>query len=665
MEVTFPVHDSWRQFYEEFGLSLTSSVSHDGWIECNCPVHPEHDKNKKGAVNIWSGNYKCWVSSCQLAYRETLGYNLDSAVLTPREFLIVAHKYSVEQATQIVTEYIQDIDPKKLDTSTFDKLYRPNKELIKFAEEAQKAITPDLHIVQEYLRSRNLTYDTLCYFKCGYVPSDGTTPEYLFIPYYYRGFVAGARCRTVDNRKCTVAHSYSCLFNIDNATNSGSKTVIIVEGETDCLYLTQLLTANNINIPVVATPGSLFKKEWKRDLQQFTRIIIIPQNDDAADGLVRAAYKHIKKELITVIELPWKPLTYGKDIVDFCSQHDVQILVDLIGAEEVKYKKRVMSGQDFVEESNIEIPYIVPGLIEQNTKVLIVGEPKTYKTWIAFQLVNSVVNCKPFLGVEQWTPTIPGRRALLVEEEGSSHRMGARLQLVTKGEGLDRITVIHRQNILIDNPPEFLRLVDDIRLAKPDVLIFDPYVLIHTQDENSATGTAIVMTAFNKLLTLFPTMAIVIIHHSSKASPKSPRGSGALYGSVDELISVTRQESGIQLDLRGRDLIEGQTDKLSLFFNGETHCHQPANQIIVEDTEVRRATADLRDKLIVFLSKEKQATKQDIYNACKMLATQPTVSKVLDALESEGLITVEGAGNRFSPKICTWIGGNKTNDAAS
>lgn len=659
MKIQFGNHTTWRTFYSEYGLEISEEPNESGWIECNCPIHPHNDKKKKyAAINVYSGNFKCWGADCQSNYREKLGYNLESQVLTPREFLIVVHDVDKDEAHRRVQEFIENIDPTILDVCTWDKVYRPNKEWQEEALLAASKLDESLDIVQEYIKSRGLRFETLQQFKIGYVED---AEEFLTLPYFYNGAVVGFKCRTIDGRKTNPKGSYSCLYNMDNAINSASKIVIVVEGETDCLYLTQTLQDNNLSIPVIATPGALFKKEWERDLRQFKKIICIPQADDAAEGLVKGLKKALPKKL-EILSLPWKPLTWGKDVCDFCRQHDVQILLDLIGNETIKEEKRVYTGDEFILLSDIDVPYLVPHLIERNTKVFIVGEPKTYKTWIALQLMDSLVNKTPFLGIDQWTPILDNLRVMLIEEEGARHRMGARLKKVTNGNGVDRIRVIHRQSVLVDEANQFLKLVEDIREFMPDLLIFDPFVMLHTQDENSASGTNIVMTAFNKLLTIFPQMAIVVIHHAPKANTRGIRGSSNIFGSIDELISVTRNSTGlIELELRGRDLVDGDYDSVMLRFNTEIGKHEPLNIDVIttqaEEDSMGRPLSHRNRLIKAIVDRIKKKPDIELHHSKLVaslsgIASGPTVTSAIQyLLDKEILIQNAGSGGKGRPKI--------------
>lgn len=650
MDLEFNKHDSWKQFYDGY-LALTGEPSTQGWVECNCPIHPYKVDKKSAAVNVFSGHFKCWNSDCQEKYRSQLGYKLDSQILTAREFLIVVQKMSPEDAALAVQDFLNNITPDILDNSKWEKTYRPDREWTIFAEQAHNNLKPDLDIVEEYCKSRGIKYETLVQFKVGYV-EDG---DYLFFPYYYKNAVVGARARNICGSKTSPKGSYSCLYNITHAINTGSPTVIIVEGETDCLYLTQILQDAGIFIPVISTPGCLFKAEWARDVKQFTKVLCIPQDDDAATGLVKGL-KKVLNEKVEIINLPWEPLSQGKDIADFCKQHDKQVLIDLIEQyNNTNFQRRILTGSEFIALADVEIPYIIPGLVERSTKVLISGEPKTYKTWIAFQLVDSVINCTPFLGVEEWTPHIEGMKALIVEEEGSQHRMSARLKKITQGKNLDNFKILHRQSVRIDDEENYKKLAVDLVEFQPDILIFDPYVNIHTQDENSATGTNIVTDAMNRLLVLNPKMAIVIIHHTTKGNTKSPRGSSALPGAVDSMITVTRDSSGvIELGLRGRDLPDSDNNSLSLIFDDDLCKHRPFQfEPVLKEDDMKdtRHRDSIKATLVKRLKKGQSFAITELYKMYSGVCAQGTMRTVIEELEQDNIIIITGEGRRGDPKI--------------
>lgn len=662
MNVKFPNSVNWKSFYDSYGLEFVGEVSDKGWINCRCVFHPNFDKDYKAAINIWSGNYKCWNAECQETSRKKLGYNKDSQIITPREFLILHEGDSEQSANEKVLEFRQnsaeDEPPIKL-----EKVYRPKKEWTTFVDEAAKRLSPTLDIVQEYCKSRGLIYDTLVKFKIGYVPEEGNNPEYLTVPYYYRDSVACIKGRTIDGRKSANAGAYSCLFNIDNALASQSKTVIIVEGETDCIYLTQLLMQKNINIPVIATPGSQFAAEWKRNLLGFERIVCIPQDDDAASGLVKGLMKCVPDKL-DIIHLPFTARTTGKDVCDYCRQHDVTSILAQIGDGSTTKKKPLLQGEELFKMADVEIPYLIPNLLERGTKTLFVGEPKLGKTWIVLQIMSCLVNREPLFGIEEWTPKDDNLKVLLVEEEGSEYRLGERLKQIAAGDikKTKNMTIIHRQNTKLDEETSFNKLLEAIIAIKPDCLILDPYAQLHNQDENSATGTQVILTALNKLLIANPKMAMIIIHHGTKSNAKTPRGSSALPGGVDLIVYLSKSTGYIRWESIGRDI---SIPDMSLTFDSSTGRHklfdlgsklssdgEEENEEGDSDVENRKAVV-VTAQIIKYIKRNQPAPLPQMKKDFAATIAYQALKRYLDQLTLDGVINCTGQGKNGNPFIYT------------
>lgn len=666
MDFTRSEKVDWQSFYQEYGVLVKSPVNMEGWVECYCPIHPHQDKEGKAAFNVESGHFKCWSPECREKYRVKVGYALESQILTPREFLIVAHGYDKETSLNQVREFKEhfstDIIPVEHQLS---KVYRPKKEWEERVTNASLNLRPDAHIVREYCESRGIKVSTLSKFGVG-MESKGDTETLLF-PYRTRGIVTAIRVRNSNGGKTFVEGSYAGLYNIDTAIKTGSKSVIIVEGETDCIFLTELLESNGILIPVIATPGAIFPSRFSRDLQSFDSIIYIPQADDAAKSMLTAITK-VAGEKLTVVEMPWEPQTWGKDVSDFCRQHDAQKLIGLIGTEQLKITKRVLSGEELMEYANEPVPWIIPELIARGEKTLWVGEPKSMKTWMAIQMADSVINKVPFLGVEEWTPTEDNLRVLLVEEEGSISSVAKRVARTFSGS-LDRFKIIHQQSVKIDDSQSLNKLLLDVIALKPDLVILDPFANIHSKDENSATDMRTVLDALDRICRTNGA-SLVVIHHATKANVRSPRGSSAIWGGFDQMVTVVKNTSGLlEVQATGRNLPEGSTsnEAKALIFDETTAKHKlwkikssnSNKEVEEEDEDMYAKATEVKEKLKVMLSiSTSEYKKKEFYDAIKpkVNIAWNTFDAILRELEKEGLIEMTGAGRRNDPVVIKWIG---------
>ena len=591
----------WSQFYTHYGCDASDEITRDtGWINFPCilPTHGSKDHECKGGFNTRSGNYRCWNDTCKDRYNMHFSRNTltdQREILSPAEFLMITQNIQRDEADRIVESFrlqFQEVMfPEQHHKDTFSTTYAPNAEWYLFVKEAQERLSEELLIVQEYMVARGLRYETIKNAGIGYVPESPTQDECLINPYFINGEIVAIKGRTGDGRKGGVKGSFVTFFQLDAIVDTTSRTVILCEGETDTLVTRQLLNDNGFNnIPVLGIPGSVFRAEWTRHLQKFSRIIMISQSDLASQRLVLSARKSIS-DGFEVVTLPFPPLSVGKDISDFIRQdpNNGEILITLLGLSQIDVESMpyLLDNDAFNNLARQEPEWIIPGVIERGTKNLIVGNPKTYKTWLALQLIESIIYRSSFLGVSSWTPEFAGT-VLLVEEEGSPSRLSQRWQLLTKGlKSEGKMYVIHRQGVRVDDDIALNRLRQEVLKLKPDLIIFDPYASIHAQDENSVQGTMKVMGGLSSLIRSLPTVAILVIHHAAKGAA-GPRGSSAIWGAVDTQMVVERLtgvDSQIKIQLLGRDLPEGQQDEMEFTFDPISGRHKLNNPIPPRRTE--------------------------------------------------------------------------------
>lgn len=550
----------WRPFFESYGATFQGEPNKRGWAQFPCvlPTHPQNEKAKSlAAIHVGRGLFKCWSGRCRARYLDRVRKE-HSECLTPREFLIVCEAVPTEDAERVVESFRQ-ADPKKFHCEEFSTHYAPSPDLAEFVARAQSRLRPDLDIVVEYCSSRHLDYATLVEVGAGYIPETENQEECLILPYTIDGLVVGVRGRTIDGRKGGVKDSYHTLYRIDDLRPDNVSVIVLVEGESDTLYMRQLLKRRGFkNATVLGTPGASFRSEWVRHVVHADRIIAIPHDDDAGVRWKNEITKRLQS-LVDVVHLPWSLKSQGKDVVDFCRngpEYQDQ-LIDLLALHQIPERRAfVMSAPDLLREAQKPIPWLVPYVVERGTKTLIVGPPKTYKTWLILNLARSITQRMPFLDIDEWTPASNGK-VLLVEEEGSRQRLGKRM--IEIGLISEDLYVIHKRGMRLDEDESFEQLRRTVMRLQPDAVILDPYASLHSQDENTVSGTMVVVNALDRIQRILPDCALVLVHHSAKGQTRAPRGSGALWGAMDNLIVISRQktpENRIRLQMEGRDLTD-------------------------------------------------------------------------------------------------------------
>jgi hypothetical protein len=512
--------------------------------------------------------------------------------------------------------------------------------------------------VHEYCALKGVAFSALQKAGVGY----DVLQDSLIFPYYLGTSIVAIKLRNAAGGKYNLKGSKLSLFNLQQAVSSTSSTVVIVEGETDCLKLQEVLDKHEINIPVIATPGAVFKAEWKRHLQQFDRVICVPQADIASQKLVDTLAGIFNSKL-QIVHLPWKPLTWGKDIAEYLLQHTDEYLLKLLNAS-TTVTQRLVSINELLDHPEEEIEYVIPGLIERGTKTILLGEPKTFKTWIALQMMHSLAMGTPLMGMPEWTPE-EGGKSLLVEEEGSRQRLVQRVKSIFGDGRSESANFLHRQLVRLDDEESLEKLLKDVYEKTPDLLILDPYVNLHSQDENSAAGTQIVMDGLNKILALNSRLAIVLIHHTAKERV-TPRGSTVLWGAVDMQIHVARTKASnvIEMTVKGRDVVSEST--LPFVFTGSVH--KPVSGVTKGVEKVAESSQGETDmmkpkvlevrKAVELIYKKKPGksfTKTALITMMIGICHESTAVRALDMMIAEGrLIAIQDQESRGRPYNISW-----------
>ncbi len=180
-------------------------------------------------------------------------------------------------------------------------------------------------------------------------------------------------------------------------------------------------------------------------------------------------------------------------------------------------------------------------LLDKSGAMLISGPQKIGKSLFANQLALSIVDGESLLGFQ---PGAGDYSALILQAEISERRMQERFSKQTSTFSETTLDRVHQacvySRVKLDNPVFQKELETIVTDLKPSVLVFDPLINFHSQDENDATQLARVTTVLDRLRALGP--AVVVVHHHSKGSARQPnpgykaRGSSALAGWYDSHI---------------------------------------------------------------------------------------------------------------------------------
>lgn len=252
-----------------------------------------------------------------------------------------------------------------------------------------------------------------------------------------------------------------------------------------------------------------------------------PTLDAAADEfLARQGHKPTTPAPVARTGLLTTPAGYGADTVDYLG-----------------------TGEDVDDDRDT---YLVQGLIPAGSPSMIVGPPKSKKSFITYYMAVCIAAGVSAFG----RPTRRGR-VLLISREDGRRETKRRLWQVARALGVDlrklaaegwlRVDATH--SLFLDRPEDFEALTATMREFKPAALFVDSLSRVHCADENDRSAMATVTNLWNGLCTEFD-CAVCILHHvvkwgDGKTLIQRIRGTGDLGALVRAVIGVEKESAEI------------------------------------------------------------------------------------------------------------------------
>lgn len=203
------------------------------------------------------------------------------------------------------------------------------------------------------------------------------------------------------------------------------------------------------------------------------------------------------------------------------------------------------------------LEWMIEGLWTDKSRGLIAGNPGVGKTWLALDMLLSVVSGQPCLG--RFAPAFKAP-VLLVEEEASHLNLSRRLHALARARGLsagDLSNLFH----ITRQFPKIPRHTDDLILLIKTygirLVVFDSLRRFHGCDENSSEQMQPVLDAFSRI-GIETGCSVVLIHHLAKQSgdkgSKKPiferlRGTSDLWAWRDCIIGCEGDEDALRSTL--------------------------------------------------------------------------------------------------------------------
>lgn len=209
------------------------------------------------------------------------------------------------------------------------------------------------------------------------------------------------------------------------------------------------------------------------------------------------------------------------------------------------------------------------------------GDVKTFKSYLALNMAYQMSMGEPVLGY--WRVDKP-LSVLYIEMEVGEYELDERARVI---DTFHQSSMIARENmkiiskdmeIQLDTATGIRILEQEIKEAAPDILILDPIVEFHSQEENSAIEMKKMMWPLRTILhSQKPPCSLIVVHHSTKPSewrdgstPSSVRGS-YLAGVANSIINITKptkRDDIIQLHFTTRS--SKKLDPMTLMFDDKS-----------------------------------------------------------------------------------------------
>lgn len=217
-----------------------------------------------------------------------------------------------------------------------------------------------------------------------------------------------------------------------------------------------------------------------------------------------------------------------------------------------KENMRIIDAKDFLCSKPPPIDWLVEGVMEKGNLVMLVGAPKTAKSWLSIELGLTVASGGDLFN----DPLLLGNgrkgSVLFCFLEDGKYNIHARVNALAASKGIKdpgELDLMFRfgGGIDVGDAQKSIQFANAVKEIKPDLdmLVFDPFRNLHFGDENDSANIIRVMENLRSIRDITGA-AILVIHHTRKPASTDKgnpgftiRGSGAIFGAVDGLIAMS------------------------------------------------------------------------------------------------------------------------------
>jgi len=332
------------------------------------------------------------------------------------------------------------------------------------------------------------------------------------------------------------------------------------------------------------------------------------------------------------------------EIVDQIAGQHMHLRITVEDADEISKTTETfpVAHASELENGSSMAPWLIERLWTAGGVGILAGQPKSLKTYVALEMAVSVASGSPCLGT---FPVANPGPALVYAAEDSPCNLRSRLEslAVQRNLSLDRLDlrIITADCIHLDRPQDQERLLETVLLYRPVLLVLDPLVRLHSQDENQAGPMAALLGGLRHLQRSTRT-AVLVVHHLRKGGGTAGqgynlRGSSDLYAWVDSFVSLQRHHDRITISAEHRTASPLLPLPLELVHAGDSP-HSPGLRIVPQGFNLPATSQDtLRLRLMDLLQNaSRPLTTEEIRNTLRV--RKQSVVQTLQKLCGEGSV---------------------------
>lgn len=293
-----------------------------------------------------------------------------------------------------------------------------------------------------------------------------------------------------------------------------------------------------------------------------------------------------------------------------------------------------------------DLEWVVEKLLPGSGTIIISGQPGSYKTWLALDLVLAVASGNDAFGFLATSQA----GVLIVDEENGPRLLQDRFKKLKFNQGLP-IYVLSLVGFRLSEG-SVKTLVSFCKSKKIKLVVFDSLIRIHSGEENSATDMSEVFDHLKEFRR--NGIAVLLLHHNRKpgfgnSNPSfEMRGSSDILAAIDSHIGINKKDGYVEIkQTKLRQEPEIPPFKLKIISEDDVFRFEYAGEI----GEVQNKKEDAKNAIKDVLEEAKRPMyKTELYDQIKasgFRAGQSTIKEALNEMEkSDEVFTQQGEGNK-------------------